>query len=118
MGLLLSKLLHTLGLISDEDYAEQILEDAAHNVHEAAAIAKHMSPHRSDPEYSEQVRQANHDFAKATKRAREIITSLKPNVLISVQKKRQSMKQSSHRSHGGQTKKRLHRARYSRRAAR
>jgi len=118
MGLLLSKLLHTLGLISDEDYAEQILEDAAYDVHEAAAIAKHMSPYRSDPEYTEQVRKANHDFAKATKHAREIITSLKPNVLISVQKKRQSMKQRSHRSHGGRTMKRVHRARYSRRAAR
>ena len=116
MGLLLSKLLHSLGLISDEDCAEKLLEDAAYDVHQAASIAKQMSPYRSDPEYSEQVRQANHDFAKATKHAREIITSLKPNVLISVQKKRQSMKQRSHRSHGGRTKKRVHRARYSRRA--
>lgn len=114
MGHLLSKLLHTLGLISDEDYAERILEDAAYDVHEAAAIAKHMSPYRSDPEYTEQVRKANHDFAKATKHAREIITSLKPNVLISVQKKRQSMKQKRHsheRSMGGKhTKKRARHA--------
>lgn len=110
MGLLFSKLLHKLGLLSDEDYAEQILEDAAYDVHEAAAIAKHMSPYRSDPEYTEQVRKANQDFAEATKHAREIITSLKPNVLISVQKKRHTMKKKRHspqRSMGGkQTKKR------------
>jgi len=121
MGLLLSKLLHTLGLLSDEDYAEQLLEDAAHDVHQAASIAKHMSPYRSDPNYAEQVKQANHDFAKATKHAREIITSLKPNVLISVQKRRQSIKHSSHksphRSMGG-TIKRVRHAHYSRRAAR
>lgn len=111
MGLLLSKLLHTLGLLSDEDYAEKLLEDAAYDVHQAASISKRMSPYRSDPDYREQVKQANDDFAEATKHAREIITSLKPNVLQSVQKKRRSMKKtnSSHKSRGGrQTKKRTH----------
>jgi hypothetical protein len=127
MGLLFSKLLNKLGLLSDEDYAEQLLEDAAHDVHHAASIAKHMSPYRSDPEYAEQVRQANHDFAKAAKHAREIITSLKPSVLSSVQKRRHTMKHSSHRSShtspqksmgGQQTVKRARHARYSQRASR
>lgn len=98
MGLLLSRLLHTLGLLSDEDYAEQILEDAAQDVHQAASIAKGMSQYRSDPEYAEQVQQANHDFAKATAHANKIISSLKSNVLISIQKKRRTMKKSRHQS--------------------
>ena len=112
MGLLLSRLLYNLGLLSDEDYAEQLLEDAADDVHQAASIAKRMSPYRSDPEYAEQVKQANHDFAAATAHANKIISSLKPNVLHSVQKKRHTMKKkkssqrSSHksprRSMGGQ----------------
>jgi hypothetical protein len=110
MGLLLSKLLHKLGLLSDEDYAEQLLEDAAGDVHQAASIAKRMSRYRSDPDYAEQVQQANHDFAEATGRANKIISSLKPNVLISVQKKRRTMKKKRHgspqKSMGGkQTKK-------------
>lgn len=111
MGLLLSKLLNKLGLLSDEDYAEKLLEDAAGDVHEAASIARRMSPYRSDPDYAEQVKQANHDFAEATAHANKIISSLKPDVLISVQKKRHTMKKKRHhspqRSMGGkQTKKR------------
>ena len=120
MGLLLSKLLYKLGLLSDEDYAEKLLEDAAGDVHEAASIARRMSPYRSDPDYAEQVKQANQDFAEATAHANKIILSLKPNVLSAVKKRRHTMKKSSHksphRSHGGRTNKRARHARYSRRA--
>jgi hypothetical protein len=98
MGLLLSKLLHKLGLLSDEDLAEKMLENAADDVHQAASIAKRMSPYRSDPDYTEQVKQANRNFANATGRAREILNSLKPNVLLSVKARRRTMKKGRPRS--------------------
>jgi hypothetical protein len=110
MGLLLSKLLNKLGLLSDEDYAEQLLEDAADDVHQAASIAKRMSPYRSDPDYAEQVKQANQDFAAATAHANKIISSLKPDVLSAVKKRRHTMKKSSHKSPHRSSQKSSHRS--------
>jgi len=110
MGLLLSKLLNKLGLLSDEDYAEQLLEDAADDVHQAASIAKRMSPYRSDPNYAEQVKQANQDFAEATAHANKIISSLKPDVLSAVKKRRHTMKKSSHKSPHRSSQKSLRRS--------
>jgi hypothetical protein len=127
MGLLFSKLLNKLGLLSDEDLAEEILEDAARDIKQAeASLDRALAFDKSDPkEYKKKVDKATATVMRLSVQTDRFITSLNPNLRQSIKNKR-TMKKSSHRSphrsphrsHGGQTKKRVHRPRYSRRAAR
>lgn len=121
MGILFSRLLNKLGLLSDEDLAEELLEDAARDIKQAeASLDRVLASNKSDPEeYKEKVDKAYAGIIRVSARTEQFIHSLKPNLLLSI-KNRRTMKKSSHRSphrsHGGRTKKRAHRARYSRRA--
>jgi hypothetical protein len=127
MGLLFSKLLNKLGLLSDEDLAEEILEDAKRQIKQAeASLDRALAFDKSDPkEYKKKVDKATATVMRLSVQTDRFITSLNPNLRQSIKNKR-TMKKSSHRSphrsphrsHGGQTKKRVHRPRYSRRAAR
>jgi len=127
MGLLFSKLLNKLGLLSDEDLAEEILEGAARNIKQAeASLERALAFDKSDPkEYEKKVDKATATVMRLSAQTDRFITSLTPNQKHAIKTKR-TMKKSSHRSphrsphrsHGGQTKKRVHRPRYSRRAAR
>jgi hypothetical protein len=120
MGLFFSKLLNKLGLLSDEDLAEEILEGAARNIKQAeASLDRVEALDKFDPEYKEKVAKATAAVMKLSAQTDRFISSLTPNQKHSIKTKR-TMKKSSHRSphrsHGGRTKKRVHGARYSRRA--
>jgi uncharacterized protein YdiU (UPF0061 family) len=109
MGLFFSKLLNKLGLLSDQDLVEEILEDAKRQIKQAEADIDRVAADTSNPNYKNDMEQASNALAEAYKKPREFMNSIKDTKILSaIQKKRRTMKKSSPRRSPPRSPRRSH----------
>jgi predicted S18 family serine protease len=105
--------------ITDPDEVEQLLIDAKTDIAEAEKALDGVLADKSNPNYKENLEAASKAVGNAYKRPREIMNRTSDQVIqILKERKSKNMSSSSVRSGGKRTLKRVHRPRYSRRAAR